>query len=222
MRNKRKHLFWPAAGFLAAFIFWTLAVCFADVQPIGPQASAVGFASLNHSFHTLTGVHMVLYHITDWLSILPICFSLGFAVLGLVQWIRRRHLLRVDADILILGCFYLVVFAAYAFFESCVINYRPILINGNLEASYPSSTTLLVLCIMPTAGMQLSRRIKNRRCSRFVTAAITVFTVFMVIGRLLSGVHWLTDIIGGVLLSAGLCGLYHACITYVTTRLSAQ
>ena len=98
-----------------------------------------------------------------------------------------------------------------------VINYRPVLIEGYLEASYPSSTTLLVLCMMPTAKMQLDGRIKNPAVRKIVGLAIVVFTVFMVVGRLVSGVHWITDIAGGVLLSAGLVMLYRwACEPYLT------
>ena len=118
----------------------------------------------------------------------------------------------MDYNILILGGFYIVVMAVYVLFEVFVVNYRPVLIGGILEASYPSSTTMLVMCVMPTAIMQFSARIKNNILKRFVASAITVFVVFMVIGRLLSGVHWFTDIIGGALLSAGLVMMYRAII----------
>lgn len=195
-------------GLLAAFALWTIAVCTLDVQPIGPNGSAVGFAALNSSFHRWTGVHMLLYTITDWLGLVPLCFVLGFGMLGFVQLIQRRSLWKVDRSILVLGGFYIVVIAAYVFFEMIVVNYRPVLIDGYLEASYPSSTTLLVMCVMPTAMMQLHSRIRKQRLRKIVNGMILIFTVFMVVGRLVSGVHWLTDIVGGALLSAGLVMLY--------------
>ena len=201
-----------ALGLLTAFALWTIAISLIDVQPIGPRGSTVGFATLNSMAHKLTGVHMRLYTITDWLGLVPVAFGFGFALLGLTQWIKRKSVLKVDRSILILGVFYLVTLAAYLFFESCVINYRPVLIAGYLEASYPSSTTLLVLCVMPTARMQLRGRIKNHAFRKAVTVAITSFIVFMVAGRLVSGVHWLTDIIGGILLSAGLVMIYDSLI----------
>ncbi len=201
-----------ALGLLAAFALWTIAIRLMDVQPIGPQGSTVGFATLNSMVHRLTGVHMQLYTITDWLGLVPVAFGLGFAALGLAQWIKRKRILNVDRSILFLGVFYMVTLAAYLFFESHVINYRPVLIAGYLEASYPSSTTLLVLCVMPTAIMQLRGRIKNHALRKAVTGAITSFIVFMVAGRLVSGVHWLTDIIGGMLLSAGLVMIYDSLI----------
>lgn len=204
----KKRKFWAAAALLAAFGLWTLAVKTLDVQGIGPLGSTVGFATVNGFFHRLTGVNMLLYHITDWLGLVPVAFGLGFAILGLAQWIRRKSICKVDRSILALGGFYVVTLAAYLLFEEWVINYRPVLIAGFLEASYPSSTTLLTLCVMPTAQMQLRRRIQNRVIRRWVCAAITGFAVFMVAGRLLSGVHWLTDIIGGVLLSGSLVMLY--------------
>ena len=114
----------------------------------------------------------------------------------------------MDRSILVLGGFYIVVMAMYLLFEEVVINYRPVLIDGNLEASYPSSTTMLALCVLPTAMMQLKSRIRRRTVRRAVLVTLGAFTVFMVIGRLISGVHWLTDMIGSVLLSVGLVMLY--------------
>ena len=204
---KKKNFCIPL-GLLTAFMLWTIAISLIDVQAIGPQGSTVGFATLNRIVHSLTGVHMPLYTITDWLGLVPVAFGFGFAALGLSQWIKRKSILKVDRSILILGGFYIVTLAAYLFFESYVINYRPVLIEGFLEASYPSSTTLLVLCVMPTAMMQLRGRIKNHALRKAVTIAIISFIVFMIAGRLVSGVHWLTDIIGGILLSAGLVMMY--------------
>lgn len=196
-------------GLFASFILWTVAITILDVQAIGPNGSSVGFATFNGLFHKLTGVHMEIYTITDWLGLIPLCFALGFAILGLVQLIQRKSFLKVDYSILVLGGFYILVIASYLFFEKFVINYRPVLIEGNLEASYPSSTTLLVLCIMPTAMMQLNTRIRNNTTKKVILSLLAIFTAFMVIGRLISGVHWFTDIIGGILLSTGLVMLYY-------------
>lgn len=204
---KLKSLFLSVVCFVA-FAFWTFLITIIDVKAIGPNGSAVGFAALNGYFHKLTGVNMWLYTVTDWLSLVPVFIMMGFAVLGLVQWFKRKNILKVDFSILILGVFYVITLAAYLLFEEVIINYRPTLINGFLEASYPSSTTLLVLCVMPTALIQFNLRIKTKPIRVLVEALIVAFTVFMVCGRILSGVHWLTDIIGGVLLSFGLVGTY--------------
>jgi len=213
-RNIRKNLL-MAAGLLAAFGLWTAIICVVDVQWIGPQGSSVGLAGVNRLFHQLTGVHMMLYDLTDCLSLVPVGCAMGFALLGLSQWIRRKSILKVDRSLLVLGGFYIVVMAAYVFFEMAVINHRPVLIDGVLEASYPSSTTMLVLCVMPTARMQLQERIRRGKLRQCISFAIDAFTVLMVAGRLISGVHWLSDIIGGMLLSGGLVGGYRAvvCLT---------
>lgn len=205
--NNKKDL-WISVVFIVSFLLWTFLISFVDVRPIGPQKSTVGFAAINRMFHHLTGVHMILYHITDWLGLVPVAFGFGFAILGLIQWIKRKHILKVDHSILVLGVYYILVLAAYLFFEDFVVNYRPVLINGYLEASYPSSTTLLVLCVMPTSLMQLNTRIKNQNLRLCAAWVIKAFIAFMVLGRLLSGVHWLTDIIGGILLSIGLVALH--------------
>jgi len=201
-----------ALSILAVFLLWTLAVTFIDVAPIGPRGSKVGFATVNQFVHRLTGVNMPLYTVTDWLGLVPMGIVFSFASLGLIQWIQRKSLLKVDRSLLILGGFYLATFGVYVFFEIFAINYRPIHINGILEASYPSSTTMLATCVMPTAAMQLRSRIHSPAIKGCVTWAIVAFMAFMVVGRLLSGVHWFTDIVGGALCSAGLILLYRALV----------
>ncbi len=218
-KKNKKTLVW-GASLVLAFVLWTVLVCFVDVRAIGPEGSSVGFATLNGFVHELTGVNWLLYTVTDWLGLIPIATALGFAIFGLVQLIKRKSLWKVDYNILALGVFYIVVMAGYVFFEMVVINYRPTLIDGYLEASYPSSTTMLVMCVMPTAAMQLNLRIKNtvlRRCAIIVMIA---FTAFMVIGRLIAGVHWITDIIGGALLSAGVVMMYYSIRNTLTKNAS--
>ena len=193
---------------LLTFLIWTMAVCKVDVQAIGPEGSVVGFATVNGFFHGITGTNMLLYTITDWLGLVPVGICVIFGVFGFAQMIRRKSILKVDADILALGIFYIVVIAFYILFEVIAINYRPVLIDGFLEASYPSSTTLLTLCVMPTAILQIRQRMKHSVWRNIICAVAWAFTFFMVIGRLVSGVHWLTDIIGSVLLCVGLVMLY--------------
>ena len=219
MKTRKYISFCAAAMLLLGFVLWTVLVRTVDVKQIGPLGSAVGLATLNGWVHRLTGVHLFLYTVTDWLGLLPIGVAFGFAVLGLVQWIKRKSLFKVDRSILVLGGFYAVVMAVYLLFEVVVVNDRPVLIEGVLEASYPSSTTVLVMCVMPTAIMQLNDRILNRVIRMCMTALIVVFIAFMVVGRLVSGVHWVTDIIGGSLFSAGMVMLYHSVLTLFGTRI---
>ena len=212
MKEKRNLL--AGAGLIGAFALWTVLIRWVDVQAVGQNGTKIGFADFNVWFHQLTGVHMTLYTITDWLGLVPIFICLCFGVLGLVQLIKRRSLLRVDPDILLLGIYYVLVIACYLIFEMIPVNYRPVLIEGRLEASYPSSTTLLVLSVMPTLWFQANRRVSNAMIRKAVAVFVVAFSMFMVIGRLISGVHWATDIIGSILLSAGLYRLYRSAVLF--------
>ena len=198
--------------FCYVFAVWTALIKRVDVQYIGPMETAVGLATINGWFHKLTGVHMWLYTVTDWLGLIPVFVCLMFGGIGFVQLMQRKKLLKVDRDILLLGIYYLLVIFGYLVFEMIPINYRPTLIEGRLEASYPSSTTLLVLSVMPTLVFQTRRRLKNRKAKRIIDIMTVIFSLFMIIGRLASGVHWLTDIIGSVLFSAGLFCIYRAVV----------
>ena len=212
MKKKRNLL--TGVGMIGVFALWTILIQCVDVQAVGQNGSRIGFADFNVWFHQLTGVHMTIYTITDWLGLVPIFICLCFGVMGLVQLIKRRSLLRVDSDILLLGVYYVMVIACYLIFEMIPINYRPVLIEGRLEASYPSSTTLLVLSVIPTLMFQVNRRVSNTMIRKVAAVFVIAFSAFMVIGRLISGVHWATDIIGSVLLSSGLYMQYRSAVLY--------
>ena len=208
--DKKKRGLTLGAFFILLFILWTGLLCFVDIKAIGPRESSVGFATINRFFRDIIGVNFTLYNITDWLGLVPIAFCFGFAIFGLCQWIKRKNILKVDLDILLLGVFYIAVMGVYILFEYITINHRPTLINGYLETSYPSSTTMLVMCVMPTAIMQFNKRINKDIFRRCVFIILSLFTAFMVVGRIISGVHWITDIIGGALISTGLVILYYS------------
>jgi undecaprenyl-diphosphatase len=185
-----------------------------DVAQVGPDGKSIGFSTINTAFHERTGVNMKWYEITDYLGYFAIGVCMIFALAGLVQLIKRRSLFKVDRDILALGCLFAVVIGFYVLFEKVVINYRPIIMPGETapEASFPSSHTMLIITVMAAvmliiddyAGWGLST-ITKMVC--VVTAAVTVG------GRLYCGVHWLTDIIGGILLSATLLFIFSAVIS---------
>ena len=211
MKENGKNYLFAGSIFITGFVSWTILVQKVDVQPLGVHGTDIGFATINCLFYELTGVHMLLYFITDWLGLIPIFVCMIFGGIGFVQLVRRS-LFKVDYDIIILGIYYVLVIFGYLIFEMIPINYRPVLIEGFLESSYPSSTTLLVLCVMPTAIEQMNRRSGNATAKKIVKVLSTCFSTFMVLGRLFSGVHWLTDIVGSVMLSAGLFCIYKAVV----------
>lgn len=212
MKEYRKSSLKIGILLLILFAVWTVLVQNVDVQNAGQTGTEVGLATLNIWFHDLTGVHMMLYTITDWLGLVPVIICLAFGVMGFVQMIQRKSPLKVDADLILLGVYYIVVIAGYLIFEELPVNYRPVWIEGRLEASYPSSTTLLVLSVMPALTFQARRRLKNVRLNRAIRIGSSGFSLFMVVGRVLSGVHWITDIIGAILLSSGLFCIYRAIV----------
>ena len=209
---KEKRLLLTGIILILVFILWTVLIQTVDIQPIGVSGTDVGFSTLNCLFHKMTGVHLSIYHITDWLGLVPIFCCIIFGVVGFVQLIKRKDLLKVDIDILLLGVYYVIVIFGYLIFEMIPINYRPILIDGIMEASYPSSTTLLVLSVMPTVIFQVDRRIKNRTVRKIITLSAILFSLFMLIGRTIAGVHWLTDVIGSVILAMGLFLIYYSSV----------
>ena len=208
MRKCGKRWLFAGVSWILLFGIWTILLLTVDVQPIGQGGTPIGLARLNRWFHEWTGVSMIAYQITDWLGLVPVLICAMFGMLGFCQMLKRRSFFKVDADLVDLGVYYTAVILCYCVFEWMPVNYRPVLIEGVMEASYPSSTTLLVVSVMLSVVFQVNRRTENARVRNGVFWSASIFAILMVVGRLLSGVHWLTDIVGALLLGAGLFCTY--------------
>lgn len=212
---KHRKLLTAGIGLLLTVILIAL-VRLVDVAPIGADGTSIGLSHLNQFVFDLFGVNMLWYNITDWLGVAAVLTGFVFAVTGLVQLIKRRSLLKVDREILSIGGLYIVVIGLYLFFENVIINYRPIIMPDNTspEASFPSSHTMLVCVIMGSAAMLINRYIRNKPLNRILRAVCYVIIGVTVVGRLIAGVHWFTDILGGILISVTLLSLYEEVISH--------
>lgn len=214
MKKKKKDIL-VCGGLCAIAIIYTILVKYIDVQAIGPKDSLVGFATINKFIFNFTGVNMEWYSITDWLGFVPLVIAFIYAVIGSTQMIKRKSILKVDKEILGLGVFYIIVIGLYIFFETYIINYRPTLINGILEVSYPSSHTLLSICICGSSLMINKYLFSNKNFFKVENIISILSILVIVIGRFISGVHWFTDIVGAILISIALLkalNIYFKCI----------
>lgn len=217
MKKQTVALLWIAALLFVLFAAFTLAVAVLDTAVVtyaSGDTAEIGFASLNQSTFDAIGESAFFYDLTELLGVIALGVAAVFACVGLYQLFKKRRLFAVDHELLLLAVFYVLVGVCYVFFEIVVINYRPVI----LEASYPSSHSMLACCIFASAPLAAHRLIESRPLHITVSALCGLLAAVTVIGRLLSGVHWLTDIIGAVLLSAALVTLYAAALSLFEKR----
>ena len=212
--NKKKRNFFISTILILLAVVFTILVKVVDVKQVGVNETSIGFVTLNQFVFKTTGVNMIWYHITDWLGLVPIFMAMVYSLLGLVQLIKRKSLFKVDKEIIILGLFYVVVISIYIFFEKVIVNYRPILMNGFLEASYPSSHTLMTICLCGSSII-VNKKMFNNKITKLMNILSLIIIFITVIGRLISGVHWFTDIVGGIFISIALLMTFHSVIDVI-------
>ncbi len=202
--RKQKIIWWTLAGvMLAAFVMWTVLVLTVNVKPTGPDGVTVGLAGLNAGWWQSTGTHAWAEKISDWLGYLTLLMAVGLAVWQIVVAVRGRSL-RLARHWWVLDGVIIAAVACYLLFELVVINGRPLLVEGALKASYPSTHALLFATVLPWVAVIVGREVKNRPLVITVAVLCGVMALAGVILRAICGVHWFSDIIGGILLAGAL------------------
>ena len=223
MDNKNGRNILLTALLFIVFIAFTVLVCKVDVAAIGPMESSVGCSKLNGLVARLLPYNETFYKITKYLGYFALLICAAFAVKGISEFAETKSLRKVDPKLVILGIYYVVVIVFYVMFNKVVVNYRPVLEDGALEASYPSSHTMLAVCVFLSTIVQIALGKYSDGLKKAVKVVMIALTAVMVVGRLISGVHWFTDIVGGVLLSAALFMMYYTAVQYVEeARLNAE
>ncbi len=200
---KRKNIIINISLILLSILF-TIIVKYVDVSSIGPDNSSVGLSSINNFFHKLIGVNMGVYKFSEICGYIPLLMVAGYGIVGIVQLVKRKSVFKVDKEIIALGIFYVIVLCVYVFFEKVIINYRPTLIDGVLEASYPSSHTILALFVCGSSIIINNFKFKRIKAANYENIIAYVFLVLVLFSRIISGVHWFSDILGGVFISSAL------------------
>jgi undecaprenyl-diphosphatase len=209
---KKKHLI-ESIIFTIITAIYIILVKFVDVKPIGPNNSEVGLSAMNGWFQKLIGNNDFMYKLSELLGIVILLLVVIYGCIGLYQMIKRKNPLKVDKEILILGGFYVVVLILYVLFDKVAINYRPVLVDGELEPSFPSSHTMLALCV-GLSSLIVSKDYFNKKYINIINTVTCVLVALVLAGRMLSGVHWLSDIFGGVLISCTLLAYFKLIYNY--------
>ena len=215
MKSKLKFITAAVSG--AFTVLLIVLIRFVDVAAIGPQETSVGLSKLNRFVFELFGVNIIWYNVTEWLGVAAILTAFGFMIYGLIQFIKRKSLFKVDKKILLLGGLYAAAIGIYVLFENMIVNYRPIIMPCGVspEASFPSSHTMIVCVIMGSAMILIGQYIKRKPWRKVLLLSSAVVIATTAVGRLISGVHWFTDILGGILISVTLLSLYSGGITMI-------
>ena len=218
MKTKTKQRIAIAAAVLTVIL--VILIKTVDVAPIGPNGTSIGLSHLNQAIHDAIGINQGIYTITEIGGILAIVVVAVFAIMGLVQWIQRKKLMKVDRELLVLGGLYVILGFLYVFFNKVAINYRPVIMPGEVlpESSFPSSHSMLGCTVMGSAYLLVDRYVKNPTAVKVLHVLCIINMIVIVGGRFLSGVHWFTDILGGILISIALIAEFSAVLDQIQAK----
>jgi undecaprenyl-diphosphatase len=194
-------------------IFW---VKFLDVAAIGPENTSIGFSTINWWLHNLTGVNMTWYKVSNITGYLAIAFALAVWIIAIIQLIKRKSFAKIDKEIAWASILYIVLALVYFFFKVVVINYRPIIMPGDLhvEGSFPSSHTLFAWTIYTSLIFLIKKYVTKKNLKVILEILVWLIIAVTLVGRILSGAHWGTDILGGILIGNALVIGYSAILVY--------
>ena len=188
-----------------------------DVKAIGPNKSSVGFSGINKAYADMVGSNMTIYKLTEIFGLLVFIIVGVYGLIGIYQLFKRKSLFKVDREIIGLGVLYVLMISVYLIFDKIAINYRPIIIDGELEPSFPSSHTMLAICTCVSSLMVYKKYVPSKFNYLVLFSTVLLLTLVF-LGRTISGVHWISDILGGVIISLTLLTYFYTIIKWKKTE----
>ena len=212
-------------NYLLSFILLVIAIVFTilvakvdvktvEVKPIdgvtqnGVLTTDIGFSSLNQSVADKISFNNTFYKISKYAGYLALVFVAFYGFTGLIELMQKKSLKGVNKALYMLAAFYVCVAIVYVLFEVVVINNRPVDMGEGLEASFPSSHTMLALCVCGSSLIASKYIIKKDNFRKCLNLISWVVMLLVVCTRTLSGVHWITDIFGGILISVFMLNVF--------------
>ena len=145
--------------------------------------------------------------ITDIILVASIAVLGVFAVLGLYQWIKRKSLKKVDKPLLVMLVPLAFMAATYIIFDKfLILNTRP---NGSGEPSFPSTHTMVVATIFLLTAIILPNYIKSKTTRVIMDIVMLLFIALVSVGRVLANMHWVSDVVGGLIFAAIFAAIYY-------------
>lgn len=167
----------------------------------------------------VNGVNKTVDKVTDILIAVVLAVIVAFGVTGVVQWIKRKSFKKIDAELRWMILPIVLVALVWFIFEKLVIlNYRPYLVDGVAEPSFPSTHTMIAAGAMIVTMIVLPKYIKKRwlRIVLDILAGILIFAIGF--GRIYAGMHWTTDVLGGLIFGADIALVYGIILKHVKEK----
>lgn len=144
--------------------------------------------------------------ITDIILITAIAILGVFAILSLTEWVKRKSLKKVDKELLaMLPSLALMAITYFIFDKLFILNTRP---NGSGEPSFPSTHTMVTATIFLMTMFALPKYIKNKSLRIILDVVMAILIVLVSIGRVAANMHWVSDVVGGLIFSVLFAGVY--------------
>lgn len=208
----KKYLYWLFPGLsLIGFVIWTILVKVVDVQYVQMNNTYLGFYNFNTTINDwVQTLNTKAYDVLSTILLIFALLSVGcFAILGLIQWIKRKSLKKVDPVIYMLLIGYIVIAIFYIVFEVMKINYSPLSTITDLKSSYPCSHIFISTSYLGISFLTMFKYFNfSKLIKGILWAGFGVFTFAMIFTRTFSGCHWFSDVIAAILLSCFIIGSF--------------
>lgn len=210
------------AGLFLVFAIFTILVKFVDTSVVATTGTQIGLSSINKPLFDFFGANETWGTISTLLFVIAGVVVLTLATIAVVEMIKSKSLFKINHKLLLVALLYVLTAIFYVIFEFVIINYRPLLDEGLIKASYPSSHTLLICVVCLSACLIVPDYIKSNPLKITITTILCLISVLAPITRLLAGMHWFTDVVASIILSLALVMLYYSTSSYISSKKQNQ